>query len=159
MLKLFQKWARVKEVIISKRLNRWGRRFGFVRFFDVGDFVSLERELDRCYIGNMKLHVNLPRYRREGLERYGRALSGEKNKSGGSVHPYVPRKNKEEWRKKTGKEALRNDVVKQSYAEVVRNSSHHVGRDSRFTTKKHILPWMTKSMVRHMKVELNFELL
>jgi len=33
MHKVFQRWARVKEVFISRRLNKWGRRFGFVRFF------------------------------------------------------------------------------------------------------------------------------
>ena len=33
MLKIFQRWTRVKEVFISHRLNKWGRRFGFVRFF------------------------------------------------------------------------------------------------------------------------------
>jgi len=33
MIKIFQRWARVKEVFISHRLNKWGRRFKFVRFF------------------------------------------------------------------------------------------------------------------------------
>jgi len=69
MLKLFQRWARVKEVFISRRLNRWGRRFGFVRFFYVENAVRLERDLDSLYIGNRKLNVNLPRYQRD---RYGR---------------------------------------------------------------------------------------
>jgi len=39
----------VKEVFISRRVNRWGRRFGFVRFFDVENVVRLEKELDRTY--------------------------------------------------------------------------------------------------------------
>jgi len=64
MVKLFQKWARVKEVFISRRLNKWGRRFGFVRFLEVKNVVRLEGELDRIYIGNRKLHVNIPKYRR-----------------------------------------------------------------------------------------------
>ena len=46
MLTFFQKWARVKEVFISRRRNRWGRRFDFVRFFGTENVVSLERELD-----------------------------------------------------------------------------------------------------------------
>jgi len=36
MIKIFRRWARVKEVFIARRLNKWGRRFGFVRFFEVG---------------------------------------------------------------------------------------------------------------------------
>jgi len=33
MFRIFQKWARVREVFISRRLNRWGRRFDFVKFY------------------------------------------------------------------------------------------------------------------------------
>jgi len=45
-----------------------GERFGFVRFFEVRNVERLERELDSLLIGNMKLHVNIPRYRRHQLE-------------------------------------------------------------------------------------------
>ena len=87
MLKLFQKWVRVKEVFISKQLSRWGRRFGLVRFFDVGNVVSLEKKLDRYFIGNMKLHVNLPKYRRERIESNGSGhVSTEK--SGGGIQDH-----------------------------------------------------------------------
>jgi len=51
-------------VFISRRLNKWGRRFGFVRFFEVRNVGKLERNLDQIYIGNKKLHVNILRYRR-----------------------------------------------------------------------------------------------
>jgi len=71
MHKVFQRWARVKEVFISRRLNKWEMRFGFVRFFEVGNVGRLEKELDQIYIGNLKLHVNVPRYRRNEVE-YGR---------------------------------------------------------------------------------------
>ena len=64
MVNVFQKWARVKEVFISRKLNRWGRRFGFVSFYDIKNVARLERELDQIYIGNRKLHVNIPKYRR-----------------------------------------------------------------------------------------------
>ena len=50
MFKVFQKWARVREVFISRRPNKWGRRFGFVRFLDVRNVGRLERELDQVYI-------------------------------------------------------------------------------------------------------------
>jgi len=64
MFKIIQKWARVKEVFIARKLNKRGRRFGFVRFFEVGNAARLEKELDQIYIGNVKLFVNIPRYRR-----------------------------------------------------------------------------------------------
>ncbi|XP_068483402.1 uncharacterized protein [Phaseolus vulgaris] len=68
MVKVFQKWATVKEVFISRRLNKWGRRFGFVRFLDVKNVVRLEGDLDRIYIGNRKLYVNILKYRRHQYE-------------------------------------------------------------------------------------------
>jgi len=44
--KIFQRWGRVEEVFISKKLNRWGNKFGFVRFSDVKNVRKLESELD-----------------------------------------------------------------------------------------------------------------
>jgi len=70
MVKVFQKWTRVKDVFISRRLNKWGRRFSFVSFFGVKDEGRLERELDLIYIGSRKLHENIPKYRRH---QYGRS--------------------------------------------------------------------------------------
>ena len=68
MFKVFQSWARVKEVFVSRRLNKWGRRFGFVRFFDVRNVKWLESELDQLYVGNRKLYVNVLKYRRKQME-------------------------------------------------------------------------------------------
>jgi len=64
IFKVFQKWLRVKEVFISCRLNKWGRRFGFVRFFEMENVGHMGKELDQVYLGNIKLYVNIPRYRR-----------------------------------------------------------------------------------------------
>jgi len=58
MLKIFQKWARMKEVVISRRFNRRGRKSGFVQFFEVANLGRLEKELE-IYIGNKKLYVNI----------------------------------------------------------------------------------------------------
>jgi len=65
-------WAMVKEVFISHRLNIWGRRFGFVRFFDMDYVGRLERELSQSLIGSRKLYVNIPRYRRNELDQKAR---------------------------------------------------------------------------------------
>ena len=48
-------------MFISRRLNRWGIRFGFVRFFDVANVSQLEKELDQIHLGKMKLNVNIPK--------------------------------------------------------------------------------------------------
>jgi len=47
MLKIFQRWAKEKEVFILRHLNRWGRRFGFVRFFALENEFRLEKELNQ----------------------------------------------------------------------------------------------------------------
>jgi len=68
MIKIFRRWIRVKEVFISRRLNKWGRRFRFIRFFEMRNVGRLERDLDQIYIGNKKLHVNILRYMRSEVE-------------------------------------------------------------------------------------------
>ena len=101
-----------------------GRRFGFVRFFNVDNAVSLERDLDRCYISNRKLYVNLPSYKREGYERKGvEPKEFEGLSSGGNGHPNGQRKGKEVWREKRGKEDQMKGNVTQSYADVVNDQS------------------------------------
>ena len=46
ILNIFHKWARLKQVFISRRLNRWERRFDFVNFFEVENVGRLEKELE-----------------------------------------------------------------------------------------------------------------
>jgi len=67
--KFFQRWGRVLDVFISRKLNARNQRFGFVRFHGVADFFCLERELDTIWIGMWKLQVNLPKYRRSEVTR------------------------------------------------------------------------------------------
>ncbi|KAL5137934.1 UDP-N-acetylglucosamine--dolichyl-phosphate N-acetylglucosaminephosphotransferase [Glycine soja] len=47
----FKKWGDVREVYIAKRLNKEGRRYGFVRFKDVRDAKGLELRLDNIVWG------------------------------------------------------------------------------------------------------------
>jgi len=61
--KVFRRWGRLVEVFISTKLNRWGNRFGFLRFCEIKNVRKLESELDVIRIGNMNLYVNIPRYR------------------------------------------------------------------------------------------------
>jgi len=67
--KVFQRWGRVLDVFISRKLNARNQRFGFVRFHGVTDVFCLEKELEAIWIGTWKLHVNLPKYRRSEVTR------------------------------------------------------------------------------------------
>ncbi|ESW18232.1 hypothetical protein PHAVU_006G023800, partial [Phaseolus vulgaris] len=63
--KVFQRWGRVLDVFVSRKLNARNQKFGFVRFQGVNDVRSLERELDAIWIGTWKLQVNLSMYQRK----------------------------------------------------------------------------------------------
>jgi len=60
----FKIWGDVREVYITKRRNKDGRRYGFVRFKGVSDVKRLEVQLDNIFINDQKLFVNLPRFAR-----------------------------------------------------------------------------------------------
>ncbi|XP_068474729.1 uncharacterized protein [Phaseolus vulgaris] len=147
MVKVFQRQARVKEVFISCRLNRLGRRFGFVRFFEVRNMGRLEKELDSLYIGNMKLYVNIPKYRRHQLEPV-------KEERRDSRLPYTERqrdtgKRKEIWVEKKGKKY---------FVEAVKGEAQQVKwKGLVIKTQLHILPWMEKSVVGKLKDGMNFD--
>ena len=55
MWKIFQRWGRVIDVFISRRLDAGNRRFEFMRFQGVMDAHVLERRLDAIWIGLWKL--------------------------------------------------------------------------------------------------------
>jgi len=61
----FKKWGDVRELFISKKRNKMGRRYGFVRFKGVSDVRALERQLDNLVVGGLKIYVNVPKYARE----------------------------------------------------------------------------------------------
>jgi len=128
MFKVFQRWARVKEVFVSRRLNKWGRRFGFVRFFDVKNVKRLESELDQLYVGNKKLYVNIPKYRRSQLEdeRNGRrdprtTELGSFRGTGKEQHKEQLKEDGTSWRK-NGKEVWVEKQGSKSFAQVVKGS-------------------------------------
>jgi len=64
MWKFFQRWGRVLNVFMPRRLDARIKRFGFVRFQCVKDVEVLERRLDSVWIGLWKAQVNKPRYER-----------------------------------------------------------------------------------------------
>ncbi|MCI11935.1 RNA recognition motif, partial [Trifolium medium] len=60
----FLKFGRVGEVYIPKKLDKRGRRFGFVKFKEVKEVESLSESLRDVWMGNFKLRVNRSRFSR-----------------------------------------------------------------------------------------------
>jgi len=175
MVKVFQKWAAVKEVFISRRPNKWGRRFEFVRFLDVKNVVRLEGDLDRIYIGNRKLHVNIPKYlrnqhvpRREERRTQGwehnqnqkedgaRAVRDDKGKGKlslavrddkGKGQQNVKGVLKEVWMEKRGNK---------SYAEIVAGGSHDQWKGPVVKSQQNTPQWMLKSLVGSLREGVDF---
>ena len=66
---VFKKWGDVREVFIARNRNKWGKRYGFVRFKGVKDAMTLERKLDSLVVGGLKMHVNVSKHGRERIIR------------------------------------------------------------------------------------------
>ena len=145
-------------MFISRRLNKWGRRFGFVRFFEVRNVGRLEKDLDQIYIGNKKLHVNVPKYRRSELESKGqesenRAYHKEKGRLYRKPQEESPavrdqKRITEVWRVKAGSK---------SYADVIKGDAQRRWEGPTITTEKQVLSWMEYSMIGQFREELSFE--
>jgi hypothetical protein len=60
--KMFARFGRVGEVYIPQKLNKWGCRFGFVKYMEVKDVSVLERKLSDLWMGSFKLQVNISRF-------------------------------------------------------------------------------------------------
>ncbi|XP_068490606.1 uncharacterized protein [Phaseolus vulgaris] len=132
MWKIFRRWGKVQEVFIPRRTNKYGHRFGFVRFIGISDSDKLEYQLDNIWIGNMKLHVNKPKYRRSykgGRVEIDRGQQKRRDENGSKkVEPRV----RKVWRRK-------GEI---SYAQAVKNGIH-----TRISSEK----WMGQIM--QVKVE------
>ena len=59
----------MREVFITKRRNRGGRKYEFVRFKGVDNVGRLEHQLDNMIIEGLKLHVNRPEHEREPTKK------------------------------------------------------------------------------------------
>jgi len=149
MFKVFQKWARVKEVFISRRPNKWGRRFGFVRFSQVRNEGRLERDLDQVYIGNRKLYVNTPKYRRQqfeglrGVRRNPRDMGVENLKDNGKRHMEVSKHKGKQSRTEMWVESKGN----LSYLDAARGNLKQQRMSPGFITQQKTPPWLCKSVV------------
>jgi len=138
MVRVFQKWGRVKDVFISRRLNKWGRRFGFVRFFGIRDVERLERELDQIYIGSRKLYVNILKYR-----RYQYGLKKEDRQPLRESKEFVRKrytKEDEDVRKDGGKKIWVEKSRNRSYADALTSDVQDEWKGLAFQTQQLSLP-------------------
>lgn len=86
MLSAFAYYGKVVEVVIPPKTNKWGKRFGFVRFIDVQDPRMFAIQLDNIIIGADKIHVNLPRFERERFAKQP-AEKVHRMKTPAAIHP------------------------------------------------------------------------
>jgi len=158
MIKISIRWARIKEVFISIRLNKWGRRFGFVRFFEVRNVGRLERNLDQIYIGNKKLHVNISRYNMSEVEPK-RVESENRVKHTEKVRN--PRKMQEETRvfhdQKRTKEVWKVKTGRKYFVDVVKEDSQRSWKGPIIKTEQQVIPWMEYNVIGQFRDELDFE--
>jgi len=54
----------VREIFISPKRNRYGKRYGVVRFKGVQDAHHVEKKLDSMVFGGLKMYVNTPKFGR-----------------------------------------------------------------------------------------------
>jgi len=161
MFRIFRKWARVKEVFISRRPNRWGRRYGFVRFYPVPNEANLEKQLDRIYIGNFKLYVNFPKYRRAENKVKQRKPSTSRNANSRARSPQgkMKVKEKEVWHEYRTSRKGETQKPKQSYVEVVRKSLKGKRTGPAFETTSNAPSWLVSSAVGWMSSDISFDTL
>ncbi|GAU09987.1 hypothetical protein TSUD_393040 [Trifolium subterraneum] len=58
----FARFGRVGEVYIPSKVDKQGRRFGFVKFREVKEASELLRRLSNIWIGTFKLRINLSKF-------------------------------------------------------------------------------------------------
>lgn len=86
--KLFAKFGYVGDVFLAKKLDKWGRKFGFVKYKEVLNVEDLATRLEHVWFDNVRLKVNLARFGRE--ERSPVAVQYGEERSGGGAALVIP---------------------------------------------------------------------
>ena len=157
MVRVFQKWGRVKDVFIARRLNKWGRRFGFVRFYGIRDVERLERELDQIYIGSRKLYVNIPKYRRSQYDP--KKEERKPLRESKELERKRYKKAVEDGRKDGGKKIWVEKSRHRTYAEAVNSDVQDEWKGLAFHTQQMSLPWLKTSVVGFLGEGMDFGML
>jgi hypothetical protein len=86
--KVFGRFGRLGDVYIPKKVDKWGRKFAFVKFREVNEVEELSRRLEDVWLGSFKLRVNISRFSRrveegvkEEVARKGVMSEGEGSKA------------------------------------------------------------------------------
>jgi RNA recognition motif-containing protein len=67
--KVFSPFGRVGDVYIPNKVDKWGKRFAFVKFREM-EVVELSQRLDDVWLGTFKLRINKSRFdRRESANK------------------------------------------------------------------------------------------
>jgi RNA recognition motif-containing protein len=74
--KLFGQFGSVSDVFIPKKMDKWGRRFGFVKFKGVHNLEELSMKLEDVWWNKYKLRVNKARFEK-GEPKEGEKKSGQ----------------------------------------------------------------------------------
>ncbi|MCH81454.1 RNA recognition motif, partial [Trifolium medium] len=61
---VFARHGRVGDVYIPNKVDKWGRRFAFVKYRDVKEVGELNQSLEEVWLGTFKLRVNKYRFER-----------------------------------------------------------------------------------------------
>ncbi|GKV12444.1 hypothetical protein SLEP1_g23583 [Rubroshorea leprosula] len=65
MWKEFKKYGRVIQIYIANKNDKWGRKFGFVRFLNIRNPREMELNLSKIQVGDRRLQANLAMYNEE----------------------------------------------------------------------------------------------
>ena len=85
MKRLFGGCGHVEEVFDPQKLDRWGRKFGFVKFREVGDLEDLESRLEEVWLWKIRLKVNRARFGRDDQKEVGKRTNREVVDMGGGA--------------------------------------------------------------------------
>ena len=88
----FKQVGDVREIFISLKRNRNGKRYGFVRFKGVQDVHQVEKKLDSMVFGGLKMYVNTPKFGRPSSKIAVRGRAEGKQYLEGSRNMYLSMK-------------------------------------------------------------------
>jgi hypothetical protein len=89
---LFSKFGKVGEVYIPKKLDKNGKKFGFVKFKEVKDVLELEGRMGDVWWETYKLRINLSRFNRSARVPNQHPRHSEGELAGKTVEPHKQQK-------------------------------------------------------------------
>jgi hypothetical protein len=88
---MFAKHGRVGEVYIPTKRDKWGNRFGFVKFKEVKCVEALSNRLEDLWVGTFKIRINLSRFGRTSTKIPTEQRKSNTSEEVSAVHPKSPK--------------------------------------------------------------------